>query len=727
MNKNNNEKIKAMLESEPVPDELSPESIKLMLDKKAPVRKRKSILKTASKFTAAAAAFAVLCGTAVHLAEQKKDNYNPENIDSKSSSATDGKSEQAIAEVATSANQNNISSMNSAEDYSEIYSLFKESAKNYEHYFDVNGEIAEDIAKDSAAESAPESNLNNGNSTDKKDFSDTYNQESGVLEADIAKTDGEYIYYLSNVFDDEYNNKPVVAIAAADNGKFTDSSVLRVYKDIPIKTDDDYENSISVSDMYLYNDKLIVIGDIRQFSNAYYSDGIKEVFNDCCIDSIGGQCTAFVNIYTTGLNPELICSYTQDGAYNDVRITDEGYLYLVTEYSSASFGRIENADDYDEYIPGYCFNGEYGFVPADGIMIPEGGLGNCMNISYSVIGSLGLNSSDKPERTDIKALAGWSGNIYCSGANLYTASGYDSTKITRFSLKSGIIAVEAECEIDGFIKDQFSMSEYNGYFRVAATVDKWEESFSEGVASYSRIGINSCVYVLDMELKLVGKTDSFGENETIKSVSFSGDTVYVVTYEQTDPLFSIDLSNPKKPVLLDDYKLLGYSTYMQQWDNGMLLGFGVSADKNGVENGIKLVMFDNSDPEKLKEIDSYTVNKKNDCDWIFSNANWDRKALLIAPEKNLIGVPVNKIEESDKRGNYTENCGYMFFSFNDGKFELIGEISKKMYTENYKMSEAFDRAVYIDDYIYILSGSDFVSADVNTLESNDIYDRVSFK
>ena len=45
---------------------------------------------------------------------------------------------------------------------------------------------------------------------------------------------------------------------------------------------------------------------------------------------------------------------------------------------------------------------------------------------------------------------------------------------------------------------------------------------------------------------------------------------YVVTYEQTDPLFAIDLSDPASPTILDEFKILGFSTYMQKWTDGKL-------------------------------------------------------------------------------------------------------------------------------------------------------------
>lgn len=718
--KTNDEKIRNALTSESVPDELSPENIKTMLDKKAPVKKRKSILKTASRITAGAAACAVICGTSVYFAEQKKDNYK-----FNSASESGDSSSEAIYYVGQDSEKLPVSYLNTAKSYSEIYSMLSDANeryyKNYVKYNDKNFDIAEEEVADgdyvnNGAEIAPDNSFddNAAPGDGDREHSDTYNQEEGVLEADIAKTDGKYIYFLDN-----YTGSGKLNIAETDNGSFTASTVYDVSKDIAVEENDAISSSIDVSDMYIYNDMLIVIGNINQ----YYETSDMRIYNECVDCICGGwydsNCAVFVNVYTTGLEPQLVSSYTQDGYYDDVRISDDDFLYLVTEYCSAPFDSIDDRKNLDEYVPACSENGKCKFVPADGIVIPDGDLADSENISYTVIGSLDVNTPGKAESVDIKAIAGYSGNVYCSSDNLYTSSGWEETVITRFALDGGVITPAASGTVKGSAIDQFSMSEYNGYFRIATTEYEYEESIFDGIASYSQTRINNYVYVLDMELEQVGVLTGFGEGETIKSVNFSGDTAYVVTYEQTDPLFSIDLSDPAAPVLMDGYELLGYSTYMQQWGDGMLLGFGAYADENGIEDGVKFVMFDNSDPNNLGEIDSVRISSEeaDHYQYIYSPALWERKALLIAPEKNIIGVPIG-IEEwgEDVDYNYTQSYSYRFYSFTDGKFVPLGEIKGE---SEYEML----RAVYIGDHVYALSGGEFVSASIADLT---VKDRVTF-
>ena len=154
---------------------------------------------------------------------------------------------------------------------------------------------------------------------------------------------------------------------------------------------------------------------------------------------------------------------------------------------------------------------------------------------------------------------------------------------------------------------------------------------------------------------------------------------------------------------------------MQQWNDGQLLGFGIAADEDGIERGIKLTMFDNSDPYNLQAIDTFELIRGED-QYIGSDAVWERKALFIAPEKNLIGFPLYRYdynEDWDTSGQFV----YMFFSFEDGKFVYQGEFANDIV--DYVNTNNFTRAVYIGDYVYIISGSNFIAADINTMEKTD--------
>lgn len=558
------------------------------------------------------------------------------------------------------------------------------------------------------------------------EHSETYNQEENVLEADIVKTDGKNIYYVSNTY--YKDSKSELHFATVDNGMFTSSGSVNIGDAVSGCFGEEYETNVWIQDMYLYNDMIAVLGTVEGYnaSNDYYDS----------------KSSCFVTFYTTGENPELIDTYYQDGGYNDVRISPDGYMYLITNYHSYDYSFIDNPEQIDKYIPSCGLSENVECIPAGDILLPETAFEDMYSLSYSVIGSIDLTQSGTFAPVETKALAGYTGDIYCSGNNLYTAYGWDKTDITRISIDSGIINPEASASVDGRVKDQFSMSEYNGYFRVAVTNDEYEEIYhsyyedetawerikdkltgeESGYYSYERVKRDNRIYILDMDLNVVGSIGDFGVDEEIKSVKFSGNTAYVVTYEQTDPLFAFDLSDPTNPVMLDEFKILGYSTYMQEWDDGMLLGFGINADENGIETGIKMTMFDNSDPYNLDALATYTLDRTDD-EWIYSEAVWEHKALLIAPEKNLIGVPVT-IEsygyyDIDAETEFNNVAKYMFFEYTDGEFVLRGEISS---TENNAWITGFSRAIYIGDYVYALSGEKFISADIETITECDRVD-----
>ncbi|MDE6775727.1 MAG: beta-propeller domain-containing protein, partial [Ruminococcus sp.] len=720
--KNNDERVKAILDSESVPEEISPENMKNMLDEKSGgllikddsvnnpecelSRRKITKISVFGRIAASVAACAIIVGGTVgtmNLVRRSGDNAKTEYNDNDASreySAVPDSDKSGDSENKNSRNSEKSGDtpeekriepeqaaapyMSGAESYEQVYNMIQEARRNshskrnelqsaetygafgdnadgaapaaIEGSYDTGGSLAfngldESKSEANVEDSAVQESISVGGTND---FSETYNQEEGVLEADIVKTDGERIYYLYNdyskelYFDSNIETAAKINISEVDGGEFVESYSLDISPEYVIDGDD-WNTEMYVNEMYLYNDMIIVIGQ----ANAWRSipDESEQPLQDgAAVPYIAqyqyeqeNQC--FASVYTSENEPQLIGTYWQDGFFSDVRIAPDGYMYLVSTYQVYDFSAINDSGEPEKYIP-ECGTDNFECVEPCDILLPENELDNSSVLSYTVIGSVNLTVSGEFSNTDTKALAGYTGDLYCSADNIYTASGWDSTDITRISVGGGTIEPVASGTVEGFVRDQFSMSEYNGYFRVATTVETWTDNrnFLTDILSINttstRVSDNR-VYVLDMDMNIVGSVGGFGENETIKSVNFDGDMGYVVTYEQTDPLFAIDLSDPADPFITDEFKILGYSTYMQKWADGQLLGFGADADEDGIQTGIKIVMFDNSDPYDLKEIGLYSVNREHDMQYVGSEGIWDRKALLIAPEKNLIGVPVN--------------------------------------------------------------------------------------
>ena len=368
------------------------------------------------------------------------------------------------------------------------------------------------------------------------DFSDTYSQEENVREADIAKTDGKNIYYVYNNYDYDYTydmdyfnpDIPTMNIVSVDNGKFTNSYTVDLTPDMS-RYDDNYTHSANIIDMYIYDDMLIVIGNVWSSYSVdyYYADGTGESTDDVWF---GGSDECFVSFYTQGDEPKLIGTYFQDGHYNDVRISPDGYMYLVSNYYSADFDRIKKEENTERYIPSCGVNQEVECIPPEDILLPRR-FDEINSIEYTVIGGIDLTEPAMFTPVETKALAGYTGQLYVSENNIYTsANNYDNgmsnTDITRIAADKGSITPQASGTVLGYVKDQFSMSEYDGYFRVATT--RRGTYYNGGIlsdffgTSDEEYFNDNCVYVLDMDMNLVGYVDGLGENETIKSVNYSG-------------------------------------------------------------------------------------------------------------------------------------------------------------------------------------------------------------
>lgn len=566
------------------------------------------------------------------------------------------------------------------EDYSNIYSTIKQinananktkfSFFNFSSFFGVNKNSSDDKVLENdylIDESATQSN----------DYSTTHQQVQGVDEADIIKTDGDYIYYvgMSSLY-----------IVKSDGGNL--SLVSKLERD-----------GTKAKEIYLKDNKLILVSlqtaktNSTETADEYHSSIVKR--------------DTFVEIIDLAdkANPKIVSSYSQNGEYISSRLIDNN-LYISTNYSNTYNEPIKDEREIEKYIPSYTINDNKTYIKADDICIPE----KCPNTSYTVVAGLDINSSEM--LVSIKALLGFSGTVYGSKDNYYIAGvRYDTKKqttaIARFSVKNGEIEHTGFCEVNGAVSDQFAMDEYNGYFRIATT------SIDDNRATSNN------VFVLDKDLKIVGKLEDLAKKETIQSVRFENDEVYLVTFRKTDPLFKIDLSNPEKPKVLSELKINGYSSYLINYGEGKLLGFGVDADDDGRQTGLKLSMFSKDDNGDVKEIVSKSLG--TDLKNADSTGIYDHKALLIDETKNIIGIPVTFYDGIDTCNRY-----YLYKYTDADGFVEIGKVE----THDLVGAYSFIRGMYIGDKVYIFSQERIICAgisDAKVISSIDLVtpDKVS--
>jgi hypothetical protein len=141
-------------------------------------------------------------------------------------------------------------------------------------------------------------------------------------------------------------------------------------------------------------------------------------------------------------------------------------------------------------------------------------------------------------------------------------------------------------------------------------------------------------------LAVVGSVENIAPGESIMSARFVGDTAYMVTFEQVDPLFVIDLSTPTAPRIAGELKVPGFSRFLQPLAEGFLLGVGRDADPDtGRTRGLKVSLFDVRDASAPQEVGTFLVDQPAES-WSWSNAEWDHHALGFFPELGVVTLPV---------------------------------------------------------------------------------------
>ena len=505
--------------------------------------------------------------------------------------------------------------------------------------------------EDSAMDTGVTSNASAAKSEESGSYSETYLQVDDVDEADIVKTDGKYIYYVTQ--------RREVVILSAEDGKTEKLSTLG---------SSGIENYIS--DIYVKGDRLITVGTI-------YKDDSNDSSSGIVVYDISDRS-----------KPEVLYDFSQTGSILSSRMVGD-CVYLVTnDYVSRGgralplCGSIEDLQKLDA--------SEISCVP------------DPRTSSYIVISAVDTSSGSQG-RTATKAVFGTGSEIYCSDRSLYCTSmewpdDGDTyyTRIVRASLDGLKVKVNATARVRGYIDSQFSMDERDGYFRIATTSER------------AGLDVNN-LYVLDSGLKEAGKVTGFARNESIKAVRFIGDKAYVITYEAIDPLFIIDLSDPADPRIEGEVKIDGFSTLLIPAGEGRLLGIGHATGDNGYggeyDSGLKLALFDISDPSEPKVLDSKEFENMN------SMAQYDHHALMVNSAAGYFAIPYEV-------WNYPDAGSETDISIEDAEETVEAEEPESSYetgvllftagdsidkTDRHKLNgSSIYRNVYIGDWVYAL-------------------------
>jgi len=498
------------------------------------------------------------------------------------------------------------------------------------------------------------------------EYSTTNIQVEGVDEADIVKTDGRYIYLVSD------NNV----------------SILKAYpsRDAELLSKISFEDTSPVG-IFVEGDRLVVLGCENINPYEYYYRRYDE------------DTETNVEIYdiTNRTSPTLLKSFTMSGSYFNSRMIDE-YVYFVVSQRA----RLINETI---ILPKIISEDRNRTISATGIQYFDTSDSFYM---FTTIVAMNVQSITE-EPTNKTILLGGTSCMYVSLNNIYiTFPKSESTLIYRIHIKEDKIEGMADGEVPGYVLNQFSMDEQEGYFRIATTTGHIARSMDQATSK-------NHVYILNMNLSIAGKLEDLAPGEKIYSARFMGDRCYLVTFQKIDPLFVIDLSEPTNPIVLGKLKIPGYSDYLHPYDENHIIGVGketVEADEEDFAwyQGVKISLFDVSNISDPKQIAKYIIGDRGTDSPILR----DHKAFLFDRSRNLLVIPalVREIDETQypegvppyAYGTPVWQGAYVFnITITDG-FILRGSITHQENGVDILDSSSWvKRALYIENVLYTVS------------------------
>lgn len=644
MNKENADFIKEKIKDEIIlPEALSQESIEKLLTENKPKKKKNAVIR---RFVAVSVAACVMLTSVILLKD--KISFSPEVIpENNSSSPTEKPTIQTPEKISA---------------YSDLVSYIRayaEETKDDYIYLYVDGEmniIYDDVAMEgevAADESAPAPTSPAGGAINKDDHGETNTREEGVAEEDVFITDGKYLYYIDADSD-------IRIVEANKDGTLTEIS--------SIKSEAVYSNEngkyFRYTGLYRYENYLLA-----SYSCQYINENKKDI-----------QASGIYVFDISDISaPEKVREITLDGYYFSSRIIGSK-LILVCNYNIRRF----YTDETDvRLLPGFYCENERQTVPVESIVClqdeaPE---------SYINIAIADLNDSEK--EIEISSFLGYAGEIYCTEDTLYSLKreygystaidtddgfiveeGESKTKITAIDISGDAPQFKASTKVEGSLLNSFSIDEHNGYLRLALTKNN-----------------ENCITVLDSQLEKTGELSGIAPGERIQSARFMGDTAYVVTFVQTDPLFVIDMKDPTAPKILGEVKLPGFSAYLHPATEGYLVGIGYGGTEDGLDGSAKISLFDVKDPSSPKETDAL----------VFENTDLitEYKAYCSVSESSFI-VPFIQWDYEGKYNYYLNVTGAFSVSAENGELTLDNTYEVLCTTNAI-------RVTYIGDYIYLCS------------------------
>lgn len=504
-------------------------------------------------------------------------------------------------------------------------------------------------------------------------YSGTNLQTQGVDESDFVKTDGSYIYTVSH---NEILITDIRKKALKQIGK------IQIFE----------TSSDRVLEMYVDGDILNVIVESEDSGLEMQADDTENYTEDCFYYFSEGTQTQVLTYDISDLEkPVKTGCVTQDGRYQTSRKIGN-IIYLFTNKRISMPQQTKEEAVTEENVSGWIPLVNDNAVDAEDIYVDNGGGGS----NSLLISSVNVKNPDQV--VDNTMILSQYVDIYVSESAFYVyqikGSWNDAvTQIAKFGLADGKMDADGAVSVNGRITDTFAINEQSGKLRVLTTSQD----------SVNGEDTNN-LYLFDKNLSLTGKIEGLAQGEEIYAARYLGNMAYFVTYRNTDPLFAVDLSDDRNPKVLGELKISGFSEYLHFWGDDKLIGIGYETDeKTGEHTGIKITMFDISDPADLKEVESLVLK-----DYNYSEALYNYKCVLADADENLLGFALQSYGDG-------ESVTYLLLTWNGEKFETLLSQSLTDKAGNPDQSKAADtsayRGIYAGDMFYIVSTEKIISYD----------------
>ena len=567
-------------------------------------------------------------------------------------------------------------------------------------------------------------------------------QEQGVDEADTVKSDGKHIYTISGR-----------QILIVDSWPVSEMSIVGRYE-LP--------DNVTPAQLLLRGGKLVVLSRVYETAEA------RRVAPGWYPTGFFATRVSVLDI-SNRARPRLESSIDLEGWMAQARLVGDD-LYLVTNASLHVPDRMARAADWfarrlpaapdrydwkaieklraeglpkvraylgrkfrfaslDSAMPRMRTSGPSGqmsgFSPmyrCDAVIAPRGGKPTgILNLAHVDL--------DRPRVAHNTGVFGNGYQVYASTRALYVAAPvYDTdpirwggiavpriddrgrTRIHKFAFggRDGHPRYAASGTVTGHLLNQFSMSEHRGYLRIATTDQRWWNDQERG-------GNN--LFVLDElygRLRVVGQITGLARGERIYSARMIGDRGYLVTFRQTDPLFTLDLSDPRAPRVAGELKINGFSSYIHPLGADRLLTIGRDADDDGRVKGVHLQIFDVSDPANPVRTHQQLL-PHGGSSW--SAASWDHKAFTFDPVTRTLAIPLSTYDYRNPAGNF--NGVVVYAVDHGGGFDELGRIRHAASGDAVYRAQ-INRSMIIDDALITFSGARVEAHDLSDLSAGSL-------